>query len=165
MSGSTQLFRDIGGFDETFVGYGLEDTDFAVRVLDSGTVALFDIEAICWHLSSKFDETENRKRRREEGRNTVRLVTKHPHIANGYFPSTYPSRSNKLLDQLRIRSPRLLLTISWASAIIVVPASRLIGRRSQFFRTLAYDASYAAGIAETEAGLLPRALGRPTVMK
>jgi GT2 family glycosyltransferase len=161
LSGSTQLFRDIGGFDESFVGYGLEDTDFALRILDSGTVAVFDIEAVCWHISSKFDETENRIRRREEGRNTVRLVAKHPHAAETYFPSTYSSRSTWLLDRLRISSPRVLMATSSLSACVANMTTRIFGKQAWFLRSLSFDASYAAGVADVDATLLPRALGRP----
>jgi GT2 family glycosyltransferase len=161
LSGPTQLFRDIGGFDESFVGYGLEDTDFAVRIIDAGMPMIFDLEAVCWHVSSMFDEAQNRSRRREEGRNTVRLVKKHPHIVSTYLPSTYTSPAARLLDRLRVRSPHWLMFVSTVSAWAAVPVSRIAKGRGQFLRSLAFDAAYAAGIVDVDPRLLPRALGRP----
>lgn len=36
MAAPTALLREVGGFDERYVGYGAEDTDAAIRLRDSG---------------------------------------------------------------------------------------------------------------------------------
>jgi GT2 family glycosyltransferase len=43
------LYRDLGGFDERFVGYGGEDWDFAYRAWNAGAVLVHEPEAVAWH--------------------------------------------------------------------------------------------------------------------
>jgi len=158
----TQLMRSVGGLDEEFVGYGLEDYELGLRLLQAGTVVHFDRAAACWHYSS-IDPELARLRRREEGRNTVRFLRMHPEIAESFLPASYPGRSMQILDRLGIRSPSTLATLSRGSASIIRLFSPLLARtkRGQFIRTLPYDASYAAGVADLDRSLVPRALGRP----
>ncbi len=158
----TQLMRSVGGLDEEFVGYGLEDYELGLRLLQAGTSVRFDRQAACWHYSS-IDPELARLRRREEGRNTVRFLRMHPEIAETYLPSSYPGRSMELLDRLRLRSPSALAALSKGSASVIHVLSPLLARskRGQFIRTLPYDASYAAGVADLDRSLVPRALGRP----
>ncbi len=159
----TQLMRSVGGLDEEFVGYGLEDYELGLRLLEAGTSVRFDRQAACWHYSS-IDPELARLRRREEGRNTVRFLRMHPEIAETYLPSSYPGRSMLILDRLGIRAPTALAAISSGSASIIHLLSPLLARskRGQFIRTLPYDASYAAGVADLDRSLVPRVLGRPT---
>ncbi|WP_410665349.1 glycosyltransferase family 2 protein [Amycolatopsis sp. lyj-84] len=44
-----ELFLDIGGFDERFVGYGGEDWDLAYRAWNAGAVFVHEHEAVAWH--------------------------------------------------------------------------------------------------------------------
>lgn len=46
---SADLFTDIGGFDESFVGYGGEDWEFAHRALAGGAVLHHARDAVAWH--------------------------------------------------------------------------------------------------------------------
>ncbi|MCT7661104.1 glycosyltransferase [Mycobacterium deserti] len=46
---SRELFDDIGGFDESFVGYGGEDWEFAHRALAGGAVLHHARHAVAWH--------------------------------------------------------------------------------------------------------------------
>lgn len=46
---SADLFADLGGFDESFVGYGGEDWEFAHRALAGGAVLHHAPEAVAWH--------------------------------------------------------------------------------------------------------------------
>jgi predicted glycosyltransferase involved in capsule biosynthesis len=49
---SRKAFKKIGGYDERFIGWGYEDTDFLIRSRNSNKVAyLTEKNAICWHLS------------------------------------------------------------------------------------------------------------------
>jgi len=156
---STNLLRSIGGFDERFVGYGLEDFELALRLLEAGTIVKFDADAVCWHYTA-LNERLERLRRRETGRNTVRFIDIHPEITEHYFPSDYPSRSMQILDRTRLHSPRLLMMVSELSAFATAVTTRLVGR-GYLLRVLSLDASYAAGIADMDRSLLHRALGRP----
>jgi predicted glycosyltransferase involved in capsule biosynthesis len=48
---SKQAFNKIGGYDERFIGWGFEDTDFYERSSRNNKVTYLDNEdAICWHL-------------------------------------------------------------------------------------------------------------------
>jgi hypothetical protein len=49
MACSTALFDDVGGFDESFVGYGGEDWEFAHRALAGGAVLHHAGGAVAWH--------------------------------------------------------------------------------------------------------------------
>ncbi len=44
-----ELFHDLGGFDERFVGYGGEDWDFAYRAWNAGAVLVHERAAVAWH--------------------------------------------------------------------------------------------------------------------
>jgi hypothetical protein len=44
-----ELFEDLGGFDERFVGYGGEDWDLAYRAWNSGAVLVHEPGAVAWH--------------------------------------------------------------------------------------------------------------------
>ena len=46
---SSELFADLGGFDETFVGYGGEDYDFSYRAHTAGAVLAYVPAAVAWH--------------------------------------------------------------------------------------------------------------------
>ena len=46
---SREMFDDIGGFDETFVGYGGEDYDFTYRAHTAGAVFGYVPDAVAWH--------------------------------------------------------------------------------------------------------------------
>jgi GT2 family glycosyltransferase len=156
---STHLLRSVGGFDERFVGYGLEDFELALRLLETDLTVKFDVEAICWHYSANTERLE-RLRRRETGRNTVRFIAIHPEIADHFFPEDYPRRSMQLVDRTRLKSPRLLMLISEVAAGANAVTSRLIGK-GYTLRMLSLDASFAAGIADVDPSLVNRAMGRP----
>ncbi|HWO64256.1 MAG TPA: glycosyltransferase [Umezawaea sp.] len=44
-----ELFLDLDGFDERFVGYGGEDWDFAYRAWNAGAVLVHEPTAVAWH--------------------------------------------------------------------------------------------------------------------
>jgi hypothetical protein len=43
------LYVELGGFDERFVGYGGEDWDFAYRAWNAGAVLIHEPAAVAWH--------------------------------------------------------------------------------------------------------------------
>lgn len=48
---SREAFKKIGGYDDRFIGWGFEDTDFLYRSRKVNRVEhLTDEDAICWHL-------------------------------------------------------------------------------------------------------------------
>ncbi len=44
-----ELFLDLGGFDERFVGYGGEDWDLGYRAWNAGAVLVHERDAVAWH--------------------------------------------------------------------------------------------------------------------
>jgi len=49
---SKEAFKKIGGYDESFIGWGFEDTDFKERSCRQNKIHyLSDKDAICWHLN------------------------------------------------------------------------------------------------------------------
>ena len=84
-SAPADLWREIGGFDPAFVGWGGEDYEIAVRLLAAGVEVAFAPEAVAWHHQDRgirgFCATK-----RDEGRNTVRIVRKHPDTAAELLP-------------------------------------------------------------------------------
>jgi len=44
-----ELFDDLGGFDERYVGYGGEDWDLAYRAWNAGAVLVHERAAVAWH--------------------------------------------------------------------------------------------------------------------
>ncbi|GLY15861.1 hypothetical protein Kisp01_28760 [Kineosporia sp. NBRC 101677] len=49
MACSTALFRELGGFDESFQQYGGEDWEFAHRAWNAGAVLAHEPRAVAWH--------------------------------------------------------------------------------------------------------------------
>jgi GT2 family glycosyltransferase len=69
-------FRDAGGFDETFTGYGWEDIELALRLRARGTRFLWEPRARTWHHHVESLASARRKQR-ESGRGAVYFWRKH----------------------------------------------------------------------------------------
>jgi GT2 family glycosyltransferase len=159
LSGPAELFREAGGFDESFTGYGFEDLELGVRMLAAGVSVRFDAEATAWHdhaAGAAADIT----RKRSEGRNAVRLARLHPGTSSILFDQRLPDAPMRLLQRLPFRSARTLGGLSRFSAWLGLHAPRWTGQLGRGAVHLASAASYAAGVAEADRTLLPAALGR-----
>ena len=72
--------RSVGGFDETFTGYGHEDLELGYRLQKAGVTILYEPRAINYHCQDvpHADQVEKMKL---AGRSTVRFYRKHPDFA------------------------------------------------------------------------------------
>jgi glycosyltransferase involved in cell wall biosynthesis len=159
-SAPTAVIRDAGGFDESFVTYGLEDYELGVRLLAAGTPLRFDAAAVAWHpdippLSLLIT------RQRELGRNAARLAALHPETTDLLFPPGTPPRPRRLLRRFGLRSPTALLGVS-RLALVGWRVSRPVHRGlARHLEHLARAASHASGVAagDPSGALLARLLG------
>ncbi len=161
-SAPTSVITAAGGFDESFVTYGLEDYELGVRLLSAGTPLRFDAAAVAWHpdlppLSLLIT------RQRELGRNAARLTQLHPETTDLLFPSVRPAAPRRLLRRLRVRSPAVLLAVSRASLLGWRTTRYLHEGMARKCEHLARAAAHASGVAagDPSGALLGRLLGYP----
>lgn len=75
---SRDLFVDVGGFDESFVGYGGEDWEFAHRAVVNGAVLHHARDAVAWHDGADWgarDVADRAAAKNREALAVARLVT------------------------------------------------------------------------------------------
>ena len=147
-SGPAGVFTSVGGFEESFVGYGLEDYELAIRLLRAGVTIRFDEGAVAWHHQQRgFSELLSHTT--SEGRNAVQLAALHPELEEEIF-SPRSAFANPRLWRLHMRSARRLRL---ASRLLAVPAwleGRLTGGRRHRLTDIARAAAYASGVAEAD---------------
>ncbi len=84
MTGNASVRRDdllaVGGFDESFTGYGHEDLELGYRLQRAGVRILYEPRAINYHCQDTPHEDQVEKMKLA-GRSTVRFYRKHPHPA------------------------------------------------------------------------------------
>jgi glycosyltransferase involved in cell wall biosynthesis len=84
------LVLNAGGFDERFVGWGLEDVELHYRLATAGT------RTVVCHRAQNFHQVHDRggSRMDEWRANAARLLDKHPHLdVAAYFCGLYAQRS------------------------------------------------------------------------
>ena len=148
-SAPAELLLAVGGFDERFVAYGLEDYELAVRLLGAGIPLRFDAGAVAWHPDiPTFAVFVSRQR--SIGYNAARLALLHPQTLDLLFPTGEVTPPRDLLRIARLRSPRSLMAAS-ALALrvhrLVAPVHRSVARP---WEHLARTAAHAAGVAEAD---------------
>jgi GT2 family glycosyltransferase len=160
-SGAVALWREVGGFDESFVGWGSEDYDIAVRLLEAGVAIRYDHEAVAWHHQQR-DLAEFMRTKFDEGRNTVRTARIHPAALDEQLPVGEPGRVLRGLRRMSGGRPagyRLLARALVAAARL---EQRLTGERSRRLFYHAVDASFLAGLAalDSDGRYVERLFGR-----
>jgi GT2 family glycosyltransferase len=154
------VVRRVGGFEERFTGYGWEDFEFGARVLGMGVRERYDAGCLAWHYTTT-DDAMAFDRQRSIGRGVGLTFQLHPELAAAYFPVDYPSRLHRLLDKFRVHSPQALWAVAATAHAMMGPAQRVLRDRAPRIRRVAWITAYLAGVADQDATLLIRALGRP----
>jgi GT2 family glycosyltransferase len=154
------LWRDVGGFDPAFVGWGGEDYEIAVRLLAAGVNVAFAAEAVAWHHQDRgirgFCATK-----RDEGRNTVRIVRKHPATATELLPPI----GGRLARALRAVPGRRPGAYAALASLAGLGARVAPGRARRRALTLAGRLSFVAGVAELDRGYVGRLLGAEPIRR
>jgi len=106
-------FLRIGGFDEAFVGYGEEDSEFGIRALRSGLEVMHDPSALAWHLQER-TLVEDCHQRIEAGRNLVRMARKYPDLAAAAFPAADRSAVRTAVMRVCAGRPNCYRAFMWS---------------------------------------------------
>jgi glycosyltransferase involved in cell wall biosynthesis len=159
-SAPADLLLAVGGFDTTFVEYGLEDYELAVRLLRTGATVRFDPEAVAWHPDIP-PTSVLIARQYGIGLNAARLALLHPETVDSVFPVGGVSRPRRILRKARLRKSRSLMLVSRASYLVFRFTSALGGIVPPKGEMLSRAAAHAAGVAEGDPSgeLLDRVLG------
>lgn len=161
-SGPVQLFRRLDGFDTGFRGWGGEDVELGIRVLEAGISVRFDPSAVVWHHQAR-GIVEMLRTKVDEGRNAVVIADLHPEMAGHVLPSARGPKTRLILRLVRLLGPRLAGLLARALAHLAAAEDRLApwGARPVF--DLAVIVSTFAGAISHERGrvLLRRSLSAP----
>ena len=84
LTGNASVHRDdlqrVGGFDESFTGYGHEDLELGYRLQKAGLDIVYEPRAVNYHCQDVGHEDQKAKMKLA-GRSTVRFYRKHPDLA------------------------------------------------------------------------------------
>ncbi|MGH7728936.1 MAG: glycosyltransferase family 2 protein [Vulcanimicrobiaceae bacterium] len=124
----------LGGFDESFTGYGHEDLELGYRLQAAGIRILYDGDAVDYHWHP-VPHDEHERKMELAGRSTVRFWRKHRSFA--------------------VRARLGMTPLSLALHGVLAARPRLVARLERsaahgpgFARTLAYQFHYVSGIKE-----------------
>lgn len=143
------VLEQLGGFDERFTGYGREDYELGLRLLDAGIEVVLDPEAVAQHEQER-TEAEGCRLRRQEGRNVVRFAAMHPGRSAEVLRAPEPPR---LLVRV-CRAGRALLPLLRAVVAVLVAlvaAAERRGRRRVLLR-ITGSLCFALGVLEEDRG-------------
>ncbi len=84
LTGNASVRRDdlqrVGGFDESFTGYGHEDLELGYRLAKAGLEVVYEPGAINYHCQD-VGHDDQKEKMKLAGRSTVRFYRKHPDFA------------------------------------------------------------------------------------
>ena len=118
---------EIGGFDESFRGYGCEDWDLGQRLLDVGARFTYAPDAAVTHQFA-LGSYQWRQHIWQAGQAEIRLTAKHPQLKTHVHIRTLqdPNWKHWLAAQFAIQFPRLAMAAS-AITFWIIPLAPWIG--------------------------------------
>jgi glycosyltransferase involved in cell wall biosynthesis len=147
-SAPRQLLLELGGFDESFVGWGAEDGEFGHRILLADVPVVFRDDCVVHH-------DVNRTRRQflrmtaELGANTSRMIDRHPDLADLYLSPRVEGAAGAVRVAGRLGS-RACSALG-AACLIAGPAiDSLWADGGTRLGWLAWDAGLAAGLLRAD---------------
>lgn len=146
-SGPTAVWREIGGFDERLSGWGGEDFEIGLRVIERGIPIVFDPEAIAWHHQLR-TVSEFCADRYEQGRNFVRIAQIHPDSVDELITEAANGRALRLLHRLSAGQPRRYALGAKALTLGARAEARVGRDDGGRLLELAQMANQIAGVAE-----------------
>jgi glycosyltransferase involved in cell wall biosynthesis len=164
-SAPVELLRSVGGFDESFTGYGWEDYELGVRVSGTGAKEYFDAQAVAWHYTDTNIQLAFH-RQHSIGNASAKMFRLHPELAHDYFQRYFQGSDHslklvRLLDRAGAHSARELKTIAAVAHRTDGAIERLTGRHVRLLHALAWEAAFFSGIAEVDRKFLGVAMCRP----
>jgi glycosyltransferase involved in cell wall biosynthesis len=148
-SGPTDLFRELGGFDARFRGWGGEDVEFGIRALAAGVDIVFDAEAIAWHHQER-GIVQMLKTKIDEGRNCVVIAELHPDTASWILPQPPGNRSRLLYSLVARIGPVWGVRVARLTAWLALLEHRLAPWRRRPIFDAAVRLSTYAGMAQQD---------------
>jgi GT2 family glycosyltransferase len=146
-SGPRALWVELGGFEERLNGWGGEDYEIGIRIVERGIKIVFDPEAIAWHHQVR-TVREFCDNRYEQGRNFVRIAEIHPEAIAEMIPQgSGDRRALRLLHRLGASRPRRYAMLAKALALGAEAEARVGRDQDGRLLDLAQMASQIAGVA------------------
>ena len=102
-----ELFLDLGGFDERFVGYGGEDWDLGYRAWNAGAVLVHERDAVAWHDGPDWAGRPEERAAKEAETARLAAVIPEPLTRGAPLPAELPD----VLVDLPMHDPRAVTAL------------------------------------------------------
>lgn len=106
-----ELFLDLGGFDEGFVGYGGEDWDLGYRAWNAGAVLVHERDALAWHDGPDWAGRPEEQAAKDSETARLAAVIPEPLTRGAPLPAQLPD----VLVDLPVHDPRAVTALLRAS--------------------------------------------------
>jgi GT2 family glycosyltransferase len=148
-SGPRELWLRVGGFGEDLRGWGGEDYELGLRLLGEGVEVGYDPDAVVWHLQAR-TIAGFCSNTRDQGRNAVRIVRRHPGAVDDLFPRASASRGLRAVRRICGGSAVSYRVAAGILTLAAVVEGRLTRGRRRGALRLARAANRLAGSVEVD---------------
>lgn len=142
---SRSALRAVGGFDEGFTAYGNEDGELALRLMEGGTVFVYEPQAVAVQHHDK-DLPAAFADSRAKGRTAVFLAKKHPGAAGDLRLSQPGSRKRRAARRTLVLTSRVVPFLPGVLVGAVALLERTRSTRLDRAYDLLFDFGYWLGV-------------------